>query len=99
MSSLENTSTCGDHWSTPGASNDSGGHACMQFRVEFEKVQFFEDGTLMRKKFENPFSKRMQYYRGKVISFDPLEGYYLVKYSDGDLEELTEGELMMHLCA
>jgi hypothetical protein len=28
-----------------------------------------------------------------------LEGYYLIRYSDGDTEELTEKEVMINLCA
>jgi len=34
-----------------------------------------------------------------VASFDPLEGYYLIRYSDGDREELTEKEVMIYLGA
>jgi hypothetical protein len=62
-------------------------------------VQFFEDGTKIKKGFVNPSSGVFQLYKGKVVSFDPLEGYYLIKYTDGDKEELTENQVMMYLCA
>jgi hypothetical protein len=67
-------------------------------KVESGTIQLFEEGTLMKKMFENPSTGELQFYEGKVASFDPLEGYYLIVYSDGDMEELTEKELMMHLC-
>jgi hypothetical protein len=62
-------------------------------------VQFFENGTLIEKIFVNPSSGNLQFYKGTVASFDPLEGYYLIRYSDGDTEELTEKEVMINLCA
>lgn len=62
-------------------------------------AQFFEDGTKIKKKFVNPSSGELQLYKGAVASFDPLEGYYLIKYTDGDEEELTENQVMIYLCA
>lgn len=62
-------------------------------------VQSFGNGTLIEKIFVNPSSQSLQFYKGTLASFDPLTGYYLVKYSDGDTEELTEKEVMMYLCA
>lgn len=62
-------------------------------------MQFFENGTLIEKIFVNPSSGNLQFYKGMVASFDPLEGYYLIRYSDGDREELTEKEVMIYLGA
>jgi hypothetical protein len=35
-------------------------------------------------------------YRGQVVSFDPEQKLYAVKYDDGDSEELTEQEVRSH---
>ncbi|KAG7339316.1 SNF2 family helicase [Nitzschia inconspicua] len=46
-------------------------------------------GTRVNKFFEG----YEQYYGGQVESFDPSSGFYLIKYDDGDSEEVDEEEL------
>jgi hypothetical protein len=62
-------------------------------------LQFFGEGTKIKKVFVNPSSGERQLYNGKVASFDPCEGFYMIHYSDGDREELTENQVMMYMCA
>jgi non-homologous end joining protein Ku len=61
-------------------------------------MQFFEDGTLIKKLFVNPSSGKLQFYEGQVKGFDVVEGYYKIIYDDGDREELSEDQVMMYLC-
>ena len=44
-------------------------------------------GTIVRKKFDN------KYHEGEIIAYDPQEGYYKVKFQDGDIEEYDSQEI------
>ena len=60
-------------------------------------LQIYSRGEHVYKKF------RLKYYQGNIHEFDPREGYYKVKYNDGDSTEYRKDEIKKmvhnHFCA
>ena len=46
---------------------------------------------------EKRFHDAVDYYKGKVISYDKSSGWYRVKYEDGDEEDMTKRQVETHL--
>ena len=48
--------------------------------------------SLLHRRVRKQFNR--QWYEGSVASYDALAGWYLVKYDDGDQEEVTHAQLL-----
>ena len=56
-------------------------------RVGIRDKSLFPMGTIVRKTFKG------KNYEGEIISYDPGPGYYKIRYTDDDIEELTKDEV------
>jgi len=59
--------------------------------------QKYKIGTKLYKEFEDPETKELRVFKGKVIRFDTKMKLYHVLYEDGDYEDLEEHEVKSFL--
>ena len=50
-------------------------------------------GACLQKAFGRSRRRTYMYFQGEVASYDYAEKLYLIKYEDGDREEMTKGEV------
>jgi hypothetical protein len=64
--------------------------------IPIDDLQPAYDNTLIgaeiRKEFKDPKTKKLRMYTGRVVATE--DGYYKVVYEDGDLEDLSEEEVL-----
>ena len=57
-------------------------------RSQTKKIH--QNGTIIRKRFNKTW------YKGEVTKYDPQADFYTIKYTDGDTEEMTYGEVKQY---
>ena len=55
-----------------------------------DPVLTYPIGTIVKKQFGS------QFYEGEIVSYDPKNEYFKIRYRDGDIEELTPAEVRQY---
>ena len=59
--------------------------------------QKYANGTIIYKKFENEYTGIKQKYKGEIVDFDKTEKLYVIKYEDGDQEDMDCDEITEYI--